>query len=243
MGNSLSRDDGYYAEDMFVADAQRSVRAAFIRNTYAHLGAAVLGFMAITTAVMSTPALHSAILGMFVAAGSPIIILLAFMGVSMGAQWMAHQQSSQAMQYTGLILYTVLEAIIFVPLLTYASVAIGSEGIMQAGLATMIIFGGLTAYVMITGADFSFLYGFLWIAVLGMLACALGSAFFGFQLGLVYVSIGIVVFSLMILYDTSNVLHHYHTDQHVAAALELFASLATLFWYVLRLATILNADD
>jgi uncharacterized protein len=38
-----------------------------------------------------------------------------------------------------------------------------------------------------------------------------------------------------ILYNTSNVLHHYRTDQHVGAALELFAALALLFWYVLRI--------
>ena len=38
-----------------------------------------------------------------------------------------------------------------------------------------------------------------------------------------------------ILYDTSNVLHHYRTDQHVGAALELFASLALLFYYILRI--------
>ena len=33
-----------------------------------------------------------------------------------------------------------------------------------------------------------------------------------------------------ILYDTSNVLHHYRTDQHVAASLALFASVALLFY-------------
>jgi FtsH-binding integral membrane protein len=38
-----------------------------------------------------------------------------------------------------------------------------------------------------------------------------------------------------ILYDTSNVLHHYRIGQHVAASLALFASVALLFWYVLRL--------
>jgi FtsH-binding integral membrane protein len=38
-----------------------------------------------------------------------------------------------------------------------------------------------------------------------------------------------------ILYNTSNVLHHYGTHQHVAAALELFASVALLFWYILRI--------
>ena len=38
-----------------------------------------------------------------------------------------------------------------------------------------------------------------------------------------------------ILYDTSNVLHHYPQDRYVAAALQLFASVALLMWYVLRL--------
>jgi FtsH-binding integral membrane protein len=38
-----------------------------------------------------------------------------------------------------------------------------------------------------------------------------------------------------IMYDTSNVIHHYRTNQHVAAALALFASVALLFWYVLQL--------
>jgi hypothetical protein len=38
-----------------------------------------------------------------------------------------------------------------------------------------------------------------------------------------------------ILYDTSNVLHHYPEDRYVGAALQLFASVALMFWYVLRL--------
>jgi FtsH-binding integral membrane protein len=37
-----------------------------------------------------------------------------------------------------------------------------------------------------------------------------------------------------ILYDTSNVLHHYPEDRYVSASLSLFASVAVLFWYVLR---------
>jgi FtsH-binding integral membrane protein len=38
-----------------------------------------------------------------------------------------------------------------------------------------------------------------------------------------------------ILHDTSKVLHHYPEDKYVAASLELFASVALMFWYVLRL--------
>ena len=38
-----------------------------------------------------------------------------------------------------------------------------------------------------------------------------------------------------ILYDTSNVLHHYPEDRYVGAALQLFASVAMMLWYVLRI--------
>jgi FtsH-binding integral membrane protein len=44
-----------------------------------------------------------------------------------------------------------------------------------------------------------------------------------------------------ILYDTSNVMHHYRTDQHVAASLSLFASIALLFWYILNI--VRSSDD
>jgi FtsH-binding integral membrane protein len=38
-----------------------------------------------------------------------------------------------------------------------------------------------------------------------------------------------------ILYDTSNILLHYPEDRYVGASLQLFASVALMFWYVLRL--------
>ena len=44
-----------------------------------------------------------------------------------------------------------------------------------------------------------------------------------------------------ILYDTSNVLHHFPEDRYVGAALQLFASVALMFWYVLRL--FMSSDD
>ena len=42
------------------------------------------------------------------------------------------------------------------------------------------------------------------------------------------------------LYHTSNVMLHYRTDQHVAAALALLAAVALLFWYVLRIMMIFS---
>jgi FtsH-binding integral membrane protein len=62
-------------------------------------------------------------------------------------------------------------------------------------------------------------------------------------LGLFFSAAMIALACGYIMYDTSNVVHHYHTDQHVAASLALFASLVLLFWYVLRIAMMFASDD
>ena len=61
------------------------------------------------------------------------------------------------------------------------------------------------------------------------------SAIFGFTLGNVFAFIMVAFAGSAILYQTSQMLHRFNTRQHVAAALTLFASVALLFWYVLRI--------
>ena len=81
----------------------------------------------------------------------------------------------------------------------------------------------------------SFLRGILmWGGILA-LVLIVGGTIFGFNLG-TYFSVAMVgLAGASILYDTSNVLHHYPEDRYVGAALELFASVAMMLWYVLRL--------
>ena len=102
---------------------------------------------------------------------------------------------------------------------------------------------GLTAVVFLTKADFSFLRNFLWLGTIGAMGVIVAGWLFGFTLGIFFSGAMIILFSGWILYDTSNVLHHYHPNQYVGAALELFASVAMLFWYVLQLLMSLNGDD
>ncbi|MCZ7683750.1 MAG: Bax inhibitor-1 family protein [Sandaracinaceae bacterium] len=104
-----------------------------------------------------------------------------------------------------------------------------------SALVTLVVFGGLTGIVFLTRKDFSFLKGILGVAMLGAFATIICSMIFGFSLGVIFSGAMVVLAGGYILYNTSNVLHHYRTDQHVGAALELFASIALLFWYVLRI--------
>jgi hypothetical protein len=62
-----------------------------------------------------------------------------------------------------------------------------------------------------------------------------GGAVFGFQLG-TWFSVAMIGFAgAAVLYDTSNIIHVYPEDRYVSAAMQLFASIALMFWYVLRL--------
>jgi FtsH-binding integral membrane protein len=74
------------------------------------------------------------------------------------------------------------------------------------------------------------------------LGTIVASILFGFNLGLIFVSIMCVFAAGSVLYSTSNILHQYRVDQHVAASLSLFASIALLFWYVLRLLISLRSE-
>jgi hypothetical protein len=70
------------------------------------------------------------------------------------------------------------------------------------------------------------------MVALGLILC---SFLFGLDLGMIFTVAMIALAAGYILYYTSNVMHHYQTHQHVAASLALFAAVALLFWYVLRL--------
>ena len=94
---------------------------------------------------------------------------------------------------------------------------------------------GLIATAMITRKDFSFLRGMLvWGGMLA-LGGIVASILFGFALG-TWFSVAMIGFAgAAVLYDTSNIMLHYPQDRYVAASMALFASIALMFWYILRI--------
>ena len=216
-----------------VAKSPASERAAFIRRTYAHLAVAILGFIGVEYYLLHSP--FAAKLASSMTSGmSWLVVLAVFMGVSYVANRLAMSDSSQQMQYLGLGLFVIAEAIIFLPLLYIATYYAGPGLIPTAGLMTLLLVGGITATVFITKKDFSFMGSFLSIGgfiALGFIVC---SMVFGFSLGLIFSSVMVLFAAGSVLYTTSNILHQYRTDQHVAASLSLFASVALLFFYILQ---------
>jgi len=140
------------------------------------------------------------------------------------------------MQYLGLGLYVVAEAIIMLPLLYVATYFSKDPNIIaKAGVLTGLVFVGLTGTVFLTRRDFSWLRPALTVAGFAALGLIVVSILFGFTLGTLFAAVMVVVAAGYILYYTSNVLHHYAVGSHVAAALTLFSSVALLFWYILRI--------
>jgi len=226
--------------DYPVAMAHASERADFIRRTYSHLAGAILAFAGLEALLfwaLGKPGQDEVLRTLATTPYSWLIVLAAFMGVGYLADYWARSQTSRAMQYLGLGIYVVAEALIFLPLLILASRLTDPNVIPTAGVLTLAVFGGLTLAAFTTKKDFSFLgpivsvlsfvaLGFIVLAVLLPQFLTLG-AWFAFAM--------VALMSAVILYQTSQVMYHYRPDQHVAAALGLFASVATLFWYILQI--------
>lgn len=218
-----------------VIETEESVRAAFIRKTYGHLAGAI-GLFVVLEALFLKMGLGAVALQLLGKSSfSWLIVLGGFMVVSWVAEKWATSSTSLATQYAGLALYTVAEALIFLPLIMMAMMMTGDGSLLvQAGFITGAMVLGITLVAFTTKKDFSFLGGFLKIGGLVALGLIVASFFLPVTLGLWFSGAMIIFASVAILYSTSNLIHRYHTDQYVAASLSLFAGVALLFWYVLQ---------
>lgn len=223
-----------------VAHASVDERASFIMKTYLHLLGAIVAFVAIE-AVIQISGLGETLLNLAFLGGrfGWLIFLGGFMAVSWIADKWARSDTSPGMQYAGLSLYTAAEAVLFALLILMAiRVDAGTGGtgggiLLSAGVITVVLFGALTGVVFITRKDFSFLRSVLIFGGIAAMALIVASIIFGFNLGIIFCWAMVVFAAVSILYKTSNVLHYYQTNQHVAAALQLFASFALLLYYVI----------
>jgi uncharacterized protein len=216
-----------------VAQARPTERAEFIRKTYTHVAAAV-GAFALLEALLFASGIAEPLANFFLSSRVGWLAILA--GFSL-VGWLARSLASNAdrnTQYFGLGIEVVAQAIVFVPLIYMATMYAGPTVLPTAAILTATLFAGLTAIVFVTKKDFSFLGGFLMVGGLIALGLVVCSALFGFSLGLIFSAAMVAFAAVAILYDTSKVMHHYSTDQYVGASLEIFASVALLFWYVLQ---------
>lgn len=223
----------YSASHAPVASLAAEERATFIRRTYSHLFGAMVAFTLVEFALFKSGV--AAILADKMIGTNWLFILGAFMIVSWLASRVAFRSQSLPAQYLALGGFVVAEAILFVPMLYIAQHYSGGGVIQSAAVVTLLGFTGLSAIAFYSGRDFSFLGGLLrWGFVIALVAIV-ASLLFGFNMGTWFSVAMVALAGGAILSDTSNVLRHFPQDRYVGAALQLFASVALMLWYVLRI--------
>jgi modulator of FtsH protease len=205
-------------------------RMSFIRKVYALFFAATLFAIAGVGAGISYRPL------LVFAFEHPYVMLFAMLGGVMGAQAVRHVPGVNLAALFG---FTALTGVVISPLIAVYT-RLNPASILQAGVLTVGIFGGLTAYVFISKRDFSFMRGMVVTGLIVVVLAGLlnvfvvGSGAFAFAISCA----ALLLFSGFVLYDTSNIIRRYPVNEYVAGALSLYLDAFNIFLALLR---ILNA--
>jgi modulator of FtsH protease len=133
--------------------------------------------------------------------------------------------------------FTFVSGLTIAPTLMASIVSTGSAAIIQqAYIATLLVFGSLTGYVIMSKKDFSYLGGFLFIALIGLLISGLMMMFFGGSVAhMVYSWATLVIFCGFVLFDTSRILYHYQDGDEVGAAIGIYLDCVNIFLAILSI--------
>ena len=211
-------------------------RIAFYKKTYGHVAGGVLVFIVFEYLLLQSETIVDFALSM--TEGYRWLIMLGgFMLATNYAERLALKSPNKTTQYLAYGLYILAEAFIFIPLIYIAAYYMesGPEILNQAAIVTLALFTGLSAVVFLTKKDFSFLRTGLTIGFFIAIGLIIAGTLFGFNLGLWFSVAMCLLAGGSILYQTSNLVNKYTTEDYIPAALGLFASLMLLFWYVLSI--------
>lgn len=209
-------------------------RRGLLRRTYGHLLGAIIVFTIMELVLFKTGVIDRLAPTLMASQGGWLLLLGGFILVAWLATRTAATSISPAAQYLALFGFVAMEALIFAPLLWLAN-RHAPGAIQSAAVITLLGFSGLTAIVFTLKEDFSFLGGLLRFVGVMALVTIVAALLFNLQLGVWFSVAMIGLAGVSVLYDTSRILHHYPADRHVLGALQLFASVAMMFFYVLRL--------
>jgi FtsH-binding integral membrane protein len=220
-----------------VAALEADVRGAFLVRVYQHLLAAVVAFVLFEVLLFATgvaETIYDLVAG---SSGAWLLVLGGFMLVNWLATSAAHDILNPSRQYAGLFGLAAAEALIFAPFLYYVFNVEGGGAVTvgSAAVVTALGFAGLSVVGLVTRKDLSFLRPLLLWAGVMALVLILAAVLFGLELGVWFSLAMIGLAGASILYQTQTILRRYPEEAYVGAAVQLFASVMLLFWYVLRL--------
>ncbi len=200
-----------------------------LRNTYMLLGM-TLAFSALTAGIS---------MSMNLGGGAAMIMSLAALAIV----WLVLPRTANtAMGLPVVFLFTGLLGAALGPMLNrYLALPSGSEMVMQALGGTAIIFFSLSAYVLTSKKDFSFMGGFLFagmmVVIVGMVGGMIASYFFGVDVSIFRLALSGAIVLLMsgfILFDTSRIINGGETN-YIMATVSLYLNIYNLFTALLHI--------
>lgn len=140
--------------------------------------------------------------------------------------------------------FATLSGMTLVPILKWALGVSGPGIIVQALGATVVTFGGLAIYGMVTKRDFSGMGSFLFMALIGVIIASIINIFIGgTTFSLIISAVSVLLFSAYVLYDMSMIRNHFSDRDYIIASLILYLDFILLFQNILQILGIVNSDD
>ena len=227
-------DFGYRPDSQYAVGgrSQESILATnkVLKNTYLLLSMTLL-FSVVTAAI-----------GMVVPLPPMLYLILVF--ASFGLLYWVHASANSSMGIVAVFAFTGLMGFTLGPVLSFYMTAIPNGGsiIMQALGGTGLIFLCLSGYVLTTRKDFSFMRGFLMTGLIVLIVAMIANIFLAMPaFSLAISAVAVILFSGLILFDTSRIIHGGETN-YIRATVSLYLDIYNLFLHLLRLLAVLSGN-
>jgi len=167
---------------------------------------------------------------------APIMTPLIMFGVMIGSLFIVTALRNSAWGVVALLGFTFVAGVMLTPILTVAAgFRNGGQLVALAGGMTAAIFFGMATVATVSKRDFSFLGKFLFVGMILLIVASLANLFFAVPaVSLAISAIAVLIFSLYLLYDVSNIVRGGETN-YVMATLSLFLDLFNIFVNLLNL--------
>jgi modulator of FtsH protease len=167
---------------------------------------------------------------------SPVATPLLMFGAMLGSLWIVTLLRNSAWGVAALFGFTFISGLMLTPILTVAAgFRNGGQLVALSGGLTAAVFFALASYASVSKRDFSFLGRFLFIGLILLIVASLANLFFQVPVAALSISaIAVLLFSMYLLYDLSNIVRGGQTN-YVMATLSLFLDLFNIFINLLNL--------
>ena len=167
---------------------------------------------------------------------SPIMAPLLMFGVMIGALFGVTALRNSAWGVPALFGFTFIAGLMLAPILSIAvGFRNGGQLVGLAGGMTAAIFFAMAGLATVTKRDFSFLGKFLFVGLVLLIVASLANLFFQVPaVSLTISAVAVLIFSLYLLYDVSNIVRGGETN-YITATLSLFLDVYNIFISLLNL--------